>query len=128
MVGGRDYAQAPFNLATQGQRQPGSSIKPFILAEALRQGIGPGAVYPSRKRFFRVPGSRHEQFVVNNFENEYAGQSTVANGLTYSDNAVFAALGIQVGTKRVARLAERMGIRTPVSSTTGRSPRSSSCR
>ena len=32
MVGGRDYATRPFNLATQGQRQPGSSIKPFILA------------------------------------------------------------------------------------------------
>ncbi|HWI74648.1 MAG TPA: transglycosylase domain-containing protein [Baekduia sp.] len=116
MVGGRDYNKAPFNLATQGQRQPGSSIKPFILAEALKQGIGPGAVFPSRKRFFRVSKHSKEQFVVNNFENEYAGQSTVANALTFSDNAVFAALGIKVGTKKVARLAERMGIRTPVSS------------
>src|SRR4051794_6811978 len=115
MVGGRDYEKAPFNLATQGQRQPGSSIKPFILAEALRQGIGPGAVFPSRKRFFKVKGSS-EMFVVNNFEDEYAGQSTVANALTFSDNSVFAALGIKVGTKKVARLAERMGIRTPVSS------------
>jgi penicillin-binding protein 1A len=115
MVGGRDYEKAPFNLATQGQRQPGSSMKPFILAEALRQGIGPGAVFPSRKRFFKIKGSR-EQFVVNNFEDEYAGQSTVANALTFSDNAVFAALGIKVGTKKVARLAQRMGIRTPVSS------------
>ncbi|MCW3003526.1 MAG: hypothetical protein JWQ20_2824, partial [Conexibacter sp.] len=115
MIGGRNYAKGPFNLATQGQRQPGSSIKPFILAEALRQGIGPGAVFPSRKRFFKVKGSR-EQFVVNNFQDEYAGQSTVANALTFSDNAVFAALGIKVGTKKVARLARRMGIRTPVSS------------
>jgi penicillin-binding protein 1A len=115
MVGGRDYDKQPFNLATQGQRQPGSSIKPFILAEALRQGISPAAVFPSRKRFFKVKGSS-EMFVVNNFENEYAGQSTVANALTFSDNAVFAALGIKVGTKKVAKLAERMGIRTPVSS------------
>ncbi|WP_187368868.1 transglycosylase domain-containing protein [Baekduia soli] len=114
MVGGRDYNTSPFNLATQGQRQPGSSFKPFILAEALRQGIGPGTVFPSRKRVFKV--GKNEQFVVNNFENEYAGQSTVANGLTFSDNSVFAALGIKVGTKKVARLAERMGIRTPVSS------------
>jgi penicillin-binding protein 1A len=116
MVGGRDYDKSPFNLATQGQRQPGSSIKPFILAEALRQGIGPGTVFPSRKRFFRVKKGSSEQFVVNNFENEYAGESTVANALTYSDNSVFAALGIKVGTKKVADLAERMGIRTPVSS------------
>ena len=32
---------APFNLATQGQRQPGSSFKPFVLAEALRAGRQP---------------------------------------------------------------------------------------
>src|SRR4029079_608534 len=31
MVGGPNFATKPFNLATQGHRQPGSSIKPFIL-------------------------------------------------------------------------------------------------
>ena len=38
MVGGRDYDSTPFNLATQGQRQPGSSFKPFVLAQALKRG------------------------------------------------------------------------------------------
>ncbi|MDX6646760.1 MAG: penicillin-binding protein, partial [Miltoncostaeaceae bacterium] len=38
MVGGRDYARSSFNLATQGQRQPGSSFKPFTLAAALQKG------------------------------------------------------------------------------------------
>jgi penicillin-binding protein 1A len=116
MVGGRDYATRPFNLATQGQRQPGSSIKPFILAEALKQ-YSAGSVWPSRKRIFTVPGTRgKEKFVVNNFESKYAGAQTLAGGLTYSDNAVFSAVGISVGTKKIAKLAERMGIRTPVSS------------
>ena len=43
LVGGNDelFNQRPFNLATQGQRQPGSSWKPFILAEALAQGQAP---------------------------------------------------------------------------------------
>ena len=115
MYGGRDYNTSPFNLATQGQRQPGSSIKPFILSEALERGISPGSVWPSRKRVFSVPHSS-EKFVVNNFESNYAGENTLANALTVSDNAVFAAVGITVGTKRIARLAEHMGIRTPVSS------------
>jgi penicillin-binding protein 1A len=117
MVGGRDYATRPFNLATQGQRQPGSSIKPFILAEALKKGYGAGSLWPSRKRIFTVPGTRgKEKFVVNNFESKYAGSQTLAGGLTYSDNSVFSAVGISVGTKKIAALAERMGIRTPVSS------------
>jgi penicillin-binding protein 1A len=117
MVGGRDYAQRPFNLATQGQRQPGSSIKPFILGAALKSGLGAGSLWPSRKRVFTVPGTRgQEKFVVNNFESNYVGTQTLAGALTYSDNSVYSAVGIQVGTKKIARLAERMGIRTPVSS------------
>jgi penicillin-binding protein 1A len=115
MVGGRDYQAKPFNLATQSRRQPGSAFKPFILAEALRRGISPGAVFPSRRREFKVPGGGGEVFVVNNFENRYSGQISLAGALTHSDNSVFAALGIQLGTKRIARLAQRMGIRTPVS-------------
>ena len=116
MSGGRDYAERPFNLATQGQRQPGSAIKPFILAEALKK-YSAGSVWPSRKRIFTVPGTKgKEHFVVNNFESKYAGSQTLAGGLTYSDNSVFSAVGIDVGTKKIARLAERMGIRTPVSS------------
>jgi penicillin-binding protein 1A len=116
MVGGRDYAKEPFNLATQGQRQPGSAFKPFVLAEALRRGISPGSVWPSRQRDFIVPGTnRKEHFVVRNYEGNYSGSSTLARATTYSDNSVYAAVGIRLGTDRVARLAERMGIRTPVS-------------
>jgi len=116
MYGGRDYTERPFNLATQGQRQPGSSMKPFILAEALKK-FSAGSVWPSHKRVFTVPHTNgKEKFVVNNFESKYAGSQTLAGGLTYSDNAVFSAAGIATGTKKIANLAERMGIRTPVSS------------
>jgi penicillin-binding protein 1A len=80
MVSGtKDFRDAPFNLATQGQRQPGSSIKPFILAQALKDGVGPGKVYPSRKRYFCVSRTKGkgctEQFEVNNFEDSYAGSA-----------------------------------------------------
>jgi penicillin-binding protein 1A len=114
MVGGDDYNELPFNLATQGQRQPGSAIKPFILAEALRQGISSNSVWTSRKVSFDVPRSR-EVFTVSNYEDAYAGVTTLARATTFSDNSVFAQLGIKIGTRKVARLAERMGIRTPVS-------------
>jgi penicillin-binding protein 1A len=115
MVGGNDYATQPFNLATQGQRQPGSSFKPFTLAMALKEGIGLGSVWPSRKRVFKVPHSKHEYFVVNNYEGSYTGSNTLAGAMTVSDNSIYAAVGIHVGTRRIAHLAERMGIRTRVS-------------
>src|SRR4051812_45251682 len=116
MVGGDDnrYNDSPFNLATQGQRQPGSAIKPFILAEALKQCISPNSLWASHKLEINVPHSK-EVFTVNNYEGAYSGQATLAHAITFSDNSVFAQVGIKVGTRKVARLAERMGIRTPVS-------------
>jgi penicillin-binding protein 1A len=114
MVGGDDYNATPFNLATQGQRQPGSAFKPFVLAEALKRGISPGSVWSSRKKVFDVPGSS-EKFTVENYSNAYAGATSLAAATTTSDNSVFAEVGIKVGTKRIAKLARRMGIRTPVS-------------
>src|SRR5919197_819026 len=110
------YDKSPFNLSSQSERQPGSPFKPFVLAEALKQGISPDSVWASKKKIFTVPGTRgREHFVVNNFDNNYAGDSTLARALTYSDNSVFAEVGINVGTRKVARLARRMGIRSPVS-------------
>jgi len=114
MVGGDDYNELPFNLATQGQRQPGSAIKPFILAEALRQGISSNSVWASKKMTFDVPKSK-EIFTVNNYEGAYSGITTLGRATTFSDNSVFAQIGIKIGTRKIARLAERMGIRTNVS-------------
>src|SRR3954464_10443941 len=114
MVGGDDYNASPFNLATQGQRQPGSAFKPFVLAEALKHGISPTSVWSSRKKVFDVPDST-EKFTVENYSDAYAGVTTLANATVTSDNSVFAEVGIKTGTKKIARLARRMGIRTPVS-------------
>jgi penicillin-binding protein 1A len=115
MVGGDDklYNASPFNLATQGQRQPGSSFKPFVLAEALRRGISPYSTWSSAKHTYILKGG--ERFTVNNFDNEYAGVRTLAAATTFSDNSVYVQVGMRVGLKKVARLARRMGIRTPVS-------------
>ncbi|MGH2840079.1 MAG: transglycosylase domain-containing protein, partial [Solirubrobacteraceae bacterium] len=117
MVGGRDYTEVPFNLATQGQRQPGSAFKPFVLATALRRGISPSSTWTSKKQEFVVPNSGgKERFVVNNYDDNYSGISTLERATTFSDNSVYAQVGIKTGTKRIAKTAKRMGIRTPVSS------------
>jgi penicillin-binding protein 1A len=113
MVGGDDYATSPFNLATQGQRQPGSAFKPFVLAEALLRGISPDSLWASHKLEYHLKGG--ERFTVENFENAYAGISTLTRATTYSDNTVFVQVADKVGPKRIAKLARRMGIRTSVS-------------
>lgn len=116
MVGGRNYDETPFNLATEGERQPGSSFKAFDLAAALEDGISPGSVWPSREKTFFVH-SRHgtEKFVVHNDEGAYTGEDSLTNATAYSDNSIYAEVGLKVGTTHIAALAHRMGITTPLS-------------
>jgi penicillin-binding protein 1A len=116
MVGGRNYDQSPFNLATEGERQPGSSFKAFDLAGALEDGISPDSVWASKEKTFIVPNTGgHEKFVVHNDEGAYSGSNTLTGAIAYSDNSIFAEVGLRVGTHRIAHLAHEMGITTPIS-------------
>jgi penicillin-binding protein 1A len=116
MVGGRSFATSPFNLATHGERQPGSSFKAFDLAAALEDGISPESTWTSKQKLFIIPTPRGpEKFVVHNDENAYSGENTLAGATAYSDNSIYAEVGLRVGTHRIAQVARDMGITTPLS-------------
>ena len=126
MVGGFDYENAPFNLATNGQRQPGSSFKPFTLITALSQGRTTGEVYTSAPQEipFTVKVEKKngkteevpEVFDVNNYNDSYLGSASLLSATTFSDNSVYAQLGTEVGVENVAATAEKLGIETDLSS------------
>jgi penicillin-binding protein 1A len=131
MVGGNDYQNHPFNLATNGHRQPGSAFKPFTLATALSQGISTSTTYASNEKIFKVPRSKGEYFDVHNYGDTYYGSSSLENCTIHSDNSCYAelALGqtlrctsgcggspaVRGGTKRIAHTAHEMGIDTKFS-------------
>jgi penicillin-binding protein 1A len=116
MVGGSDYNARPFNLATNGHRQPGSSFKPFILVRALEDGIDPNSTWASQPKQLPFEGEKGpELFKVNNYEDSYLGAASLWSATATSDNSVFAELGMKVKPRRVASLAQDMGIRTEVS-------------
>src|SRR3954447_4779665 len=125
MVGGYDYRTQPFNLATQGHRQPGSAFKPFTLVTALEQGRSPDQVFtsaPQRIPFKAKVQKKHgadkvvdEIFPVHNYGDEYLGSASITTATTYSDNSVYSQLGSQVGPANVAHTAADMGGQTDLS-------------
>src|SRR5256886_12724510 len=48
MFGGNNFRKSQFNLAVQGERQAGSSFKPFVLATALKEGVAPSTTFVSK--------------------------------------------------------------------------------
>jgi penicillin-binding protein 1A len=107
MYGGDNFRQSQFNLAVQGERQPGSSFKPFVLATALKQGISPSTVFPSKPLMIFM-GDKY--WPVHNYENSYMGSADLTTATIVSDNSVFAQLTRLVGPANVAKTAHQLGV------------------
>ena len=103
LVGGRDfYGASQVNLALAG-KQPGSSFKPFVLAEALEQGVSPDKTYVGRSPM-DINGH-----VFKNFGNENFGSITLRDATKHSVNTVYLQLMRDVGVEKTLDLAHRLG-------------------
>lgn len=103
MVGGTDYARAPFNRAVDAHRQAGSAWKPFVYMAAMEAGRTPDT--PVVDEPVTIDG-----WSPRNFEPEFLGPTTLEQGLAHSINTVAARLADEVGRDKVAGAARRMGI------------------
>jgi penicillin-binding protein 1A len=107
MYGGDNFRQSQFNLAVQGERQPGSSFKPFVLATALKEGISPATTFASKPVNIFI-GDKY--WPVHNYENDYIGSGDLVTATEVSDNSIFAQLTKLVGPANVAKTAHQLGI------------------
>jgi penicillin-binding protein 1A len=127
MVAGPDFDEKPFNLATFGHRQPGSSIKPFILVTALEEGISPSTVYESGPQTFSFGRKGRETYEVTNDEGAYLGSCSIECATTYSDNSIYSQLALEGlkgrnisdRTHSIAATIHEMGYNDPISTNPG---------
>jgi penicillin-binding protein 1A len=119
MVGGRDWnapsPSAKVNLAVGtdgggGGRQAGSSFKPFVLAEAINQGISLDREYFSGANKRKVPGWGDQE--VANYEGANYGHLNLVEATVSSVNTVYAELATKVGPENVVRMANDLGIKS----------------
>jgi len=102
MVGGWSYEQSQFNRATQAQRQPGSSFKPFVYLTALERGISPS------QRFMDAPiviATAEGRWRPGNFEGTFGGPTPLRIALEQSLNLVTLHVAQRVGMQAVANTA-----------------------
>jgi penicillin-binding protein 1A len=119
MVGGLDYQKSRVNLAVGSEgggsgRQPGSSFKPIILAEALKQGTPLDKVYdaPAKKVF--PDANAGDDWEVGNYADAGLGKLNLIDSTRKSSNTAYAQMILDVGVDNAAALAKRMGISAEV--------------
>jgi penicillin-binding protein 1A len=108
MVGGRSYAQSPFNRVTDATRQPGSAFKPFVYLAAFEHGRSPSDTASDE------PIDIHG-WHPGDYEGRFEGEITLTRAFAKSSNSVAAQLTQQVGAATVAATAHRLGITSQLS-------------
>src|SRR5213595_3844542 len=108
-----------FNLVAQAKRQAGSTFKMFVLAAAVDEGINPATTYYVSGPFHYQPDPYSPAWNVSTYDHTYLGSTSIVNATLHSDNTVFAQLTLDVGPKKVAEMAHRLGVRSPLTTKEG---------
>ena len=107
MQGGFSYQDSVFNRATQAQRQPGSSFKPFVYAAALDSGYSPATIVVDAPIEIDTPQGLWRP---KNASNKYYGPTPLRTGIERSRNLMTIRLAQEIGMPVVASYAERFGV------------------
>jgi penicillin-binding protein 1A len=112
MASSGDYADSKFNLAAQGERQPGSAFKPMALMTALRKGVNPSSTRYTSVSPTRINDPRYgPPFEIKTYGGTSGGNMNLVEATLRSDNSVFIQLALDLGPENVADTAVAMGIR-----------------
>ncbi len=112
MAESESYDESQYNLASQGHRQPGSTFKAIVLADALSRGVDPNSTYYLSHTL--SPGwlTGYPEYEVKTFENTSSGKSINLVAATLaSDNTVYAQLAADLGEETVTQMAYKLGVR-----------------
>lgn len=112
IIGGKEWSeQDQYNRATLAERQPGSSMKPYVWVAAMEKlGLDPNSSISGAPASFHVGGGLY--WSPN--PGGSGGMYTLASALAASVNIVSARLTLAVGPEAVVHTAKRMGIRSDI--------------
>ncbi|RDC60060.1 Penicillin-binding protein 1A [Alteripontixanthobacter maritimus] len=110
MQGGFDSRLGSFNRATQAERQPGSTIKPFVYATGLDNGMTPATQVPDQTYCY-YQGSKLGRKCFTNFGGSRGGGIyPMRFGLEQSRNLMTVHIAMEAGMPNVIKTFEKVGI------------------
>jgi penicillin-binding protein 1A len=112
MVGGRDFDDSKFNRAVQAVRQPGSTFKPIVYADAIQNGRPLSYLLDDSPLTVQMGGN--STWTPQNFEGDFVGKIPMRRALYQSRNVPTIRLGLELGTQSVIDEARRFGITSPI--------------
>ncbi len=109
MSGGFSARMSQFNRATQAQRQPGSSFKPFVYMAALDKGFTPASLILDAP-FEYVQGPGMPLWRPENYEHDFLGPTPLRVGVEKSLNVMTVRLANAIGMPAVVNYAKKFGV------------------
>src|SRR3989344_4156021 len=111
LTGGFDFSQSSFNRVTQAERQPGSSIKPFIFSAALDKGFTAASTV-SGAPIVMDGDSPEEEWRPEDYSKKFFGATRLRKALAQSLNLVSVRLLRAIGVSYTVEYMERFGFDT----------------
>ncbi len=110
-VGGPDFTHFAYDMAMDGRRQVGSTIKPFLYSLAMENGFSPCDVAPNVQQTYMVAGRPWTPR--NSSKARYGDMVTLKWGLQQSNNWISAYLMSKLNPQSFVTLLREYGIRNP---------------
>src|SRR4051812_28710439 len=112
MIGGRDFDDSKFNRSTQALRQPGSTFKPIVYADAIQNGRPPSYILDDSP--LSLEQGTGTAWTPQNYDGKYEGPMILRRAMYMSRNIPTIRLGMELGEQSVIDMARRFGISTPI--------------
>ena len=109
LVGGFDFHSKSFNRATQAERQPGSTFKPFVYSAALAKGMTAATTINDAPIELPGMGTGGRPWRPKNSDGRYSGFITLRQALTASKNMVSIRIMMALGIHEVHQYVQRFG-------------------
>ena len=110
-VGGMDFSHFAYDMAMEGRRQVGSTIKPFLYSLAMENGFSPCDEAPNVQQTYMVAGKPWTPR--NGSKARYGDMVTLKWGLQQSNNWISAYLMSKLNPQAFVTLLHEYGIRNP---------------